>query len=89
MALRWSLVGAIVSLAACRQGVGQRCQVDDDCQTGLICIYPGDQVSHLVGGTCQPNVGPGFDMTGAAPDLTGAAPQDLAMGSAADLAGVD
>jgi hypothetical protein len=31
------LVGSLVTLAACKQGQGDRCQVNDDCDTGLVC----------------------------------------------------
>lgn len=30
----------ILSLMACRQGEGERCQVDSDCDDGLICSCP-------------------------------------------------
>jgi hypothetical protein len=31
------LVGSLVTLAACKQGQGDRCQVNDDCEAGLVC----------------------------------------------------
>jgi hypothetical protein len=37
-----------VVLTACKQGDGQRCQIQDDCEDGLICS-PGDHV-------CRQNV---------------------------------
>jgi hypothetical protein len=29
---------AALSLAACKQGEGERCQVNDDCESGLVCV---------------------------------------------------
>jgi hypothetical protein len=31
------LVGSLVTLAACKQSKGDRCQVNADCDTGLVC----------------------------------------------------
>lgn len=31
------LVGSLATLAACKQGKGDRCQIDDDCESGLVC----------------------------------------------------
>src|SRR5690348_16947280 len=69
--------GALV--AGCKQGVGDRCQVDEDCQDTLVCIIPSG-ASLAQGGSCQP-VGAAVDMGS---DLSG---PDLAV--AQDLAGAD
>lgn len=47
------LVGSLVTLAACKQGQGDRCQVHDDCETGLVC--------NQAKGTCQTNEGGAAD----------------------------
>ncbi len=41
-----ALIAALVPVAlvaSCKQGEGQRCQVDDDCESGLVCA----QATHL------------------------------------------
>ena len=41
-----------ISLSACKQGAGSRCQVTSDCDDGLVCILPpGGAIQS--GGTCQ------------------------------------
>ena len=60
----------------CLQGLGQRCQLQSDCSSGLICVIPAGG-SLAEGGTCQqPNQGidAGVDMSvavdmSAVPDL--------------------
>jgi hypothetical protein len=32
-----ALVSSLVTLAACKQGQGERCQIDDDCDSMLVC----------------------------------------------------
>jgi hypothetical protein len=32
---RWMLIAVVV--AGCKEGKGQRCQIDSDCQDGLVC----------------------------------------------------
>jgi hypothetical protein len=48
--IRFALVSSLVlslgALAGCKQGVGDRCQVNSDCEDDLICVLP-------VGGTPQ------------------------------------
>lgn len=39
-------------LGACKQGQGERCQVDDDCEEGYLCCVR--EVDRALGGTCQP-----------------------------------
>jgi len=34
--LAW-VAAALAGAAGCKQGLGDRCQVTDDCQTGLVC----------------------------------------------------
>jgi len=65
--IRFALVSSLVvvlgGLSGCKQGVGDRCQVNSDCEDDLICVLP-------VGGTPQSGgVGEttgGLDMTSGA-----------------------
>jgi hypothetical protein len=65
------LLASALVLSGCKQGVGDRCQTNDDCDSNLTCIIPSG--SALTGGTCQPanaDLGvTGMD-SGAAADLT-------------------
>jgi hypothetical protein len=54
-----AVVAAPLALAGCSQGVGDRCQVQSDCDTGLLCIIPAGGTPQS-GGTCQ-NPGMGSD----------------------------
>ena len=38
--------------AGCKQGVGERCQVQSDCNDGLLCVLPAGSTPQA-GGTCQ------------------------------------
>ncbi len=55
--------------AGCKQGIGDRCQLDSDCQDGLTCVLPAGQ-SLAVGGTCEGPVdgSVGFDLAVPAAD---------------------
>lgn len=46
------LVALAAGLVACRQGINDRCQVNSDCEDGLICVYPPGGTPQT-GGTCQ------------------------------------
>lgn len=52
--LRWLLLMAAVATggAGCHQSLGERCQVDSDCDNGLFCEIPTGG-NRLTGGTCQ------------------------------------
>jgi hypothetical protein len=39
--------------AGCQQGVGERCQVQDDCQSDLLCVFPAGGTPQA-GGFCEP-----------------------------------
>jgi hypothetical protein len=41
------------AFAGCKQGVGDRCQVDTDCDDTLVCVIPSG-ASLAQGGSCQP-----------------------------------
>ena len=53
--LRW--VGAALFLclavSGCKQGAGDRCQVQSDCDDGLLCILPPGGTPQS-GGVCEP-----------------------------------
>jgi len=54
---RWVLVALVAALAAtgCKQGKGERCQVNADCQSGLVCS--------AATGTCSSGAMSGIDAT--------------------------
>jgi hypothetical protein len=58
-ALTALLLAAPLLLAGCKQGEGDRCQLDEDCSEGLRCCYqvanPSAQDIIETGGTCTPN----------------------------------
>lgn len=81
-----ALVAPLCLAAGCKQGAGERCQVQSDCDDGLLCILPAGATPQA-GGTCQPpGTTPVVDM--AAPpgsDLaTGGTPVDMASTSTTD-----
>jgi hypothetical protein len=45
-------VVAMLALAACGQGVGERCQLDRDCANGLTCVLPPNGTREI-GGKCE------------------------------------
>jgi len=57
-----ALLAPLCLAAGCQQGVGDRCQVQSDCQDNLLCVLPAGGTPQA-GGTCQaPGTGIG-DMT--------------------------
>ena len=50
--MRWLLLASLFSFAGCKQGEGDRCQVQDDCDDNLICVLPAGGTPQS-GGTCQ------------------------------------
>ncbi len=67
------LLTLLLAVPACKQGVGDRCQLDSDCEDGLFCDIPNSG-SRQDGGKCLV-IGAGLDMYSTA-DF--AAPADLA-----------
>ena len=58
----FALLAPLCLAAGCQQGVGDRCQVQSDCQDGLLCVLPAGGTPQA-GGTCQaPGTG-NSDMT--------------------------
>jgi hypothetical protein len=71
------LVGSVVAIVACGQGIGDRCQIDTDCadnSAGVVC--------NKATNTCQDTNGGGIDAsvpdapTDAPPDAPPDAPRD-------------
>lgn len=72
-----SLVLSLFALTACKSGVGERCQVDSDCEEGLVC---GQRTN-----TCQTEFESEFDASvDAAQDGPIDAPDDAAPDAAVD-----
>jgi hypothetical protein len=53
MSLAFALVGTFVLGVGCSQGEGDRCQIDSDCNSGLVCRGGPKN------GICQPSTIPG------------------------------
>lgn len=47
------LTAPLFAAAGCKQGVGERCQVQSDCDDGLLCVLPAGGTPQA-GGTCEP-----------------------------------
>lgn len=75
-ALAFALGMAALALAGCKQGVGDRCQVDSDCDDTLVCVIPSG-ASLAQGGSCQP-IGTATD-AGVDGSTDAAAPPDMAV----------
>lgn len=54
VAVGLAMLALFAMTMSCGQGVGQRCQLNRDCQQGLMCVIPGN-VTPQVGGVCEPN----------------------------------
>ncbi len=55
MRIVWMIVACagLITVSGCKQGIGDRCQVESDCDDGLDCILPpGGAIQS--GGICQP-----------------------------------
>jgi hypothetical protein len=76
----FALTAPLFFAAGCKQGEGERCQVQSDCADGLLCILPTGG-SAQSGGQCQnPNnqVSPDMAVTpGGGGDMTGVTPGDM------------
>ena len=66
-----ALVSTLVTFAACKQQQGDRCQVDDDCESGLVC--------NKAKNTCQSTTGGDLDAA-----VIDAAPADAAVDAMVD-----
>ena len=56
------VVAPLAIISGCAQGVGERCQVQSDCATGLQCVLPAGGTPQA-GGTCQPLADAGLPST--------------------------
>lgn len=66
-----ALLAPLCLVAGCKQGVGERCQVQTDCDDGLLCVLAAGATPQT-GGTCQMPNTVGADMATTAPaDLAG------------------
>jgi hypothetical protein len=59
---------SFVSLTACKSGLGERCQVNADCEDGLVCAASTDTCAETVEGDVDaaidaPQDGPDVDAT--------------------------
>ena len=75
----------LVAASGCKQGSGDRCQLNSDCQDGLTCVV-SPNATLAEGGTCQSTTAPAVDA--AAPDAT-PPPGDSATASDAATGGDD
>ena len=76
-----ALTASLLLLPGCKQGVNERCQVQSDCDDGLICVLPPSATPQS-GGTCQmPSSGTPADL---GIDMAAPAGSDLS-GTGADL----
>lgn len=74
----------LLCAGGCKQGLGDRCQLDTDCEDTLYCELGGNSVA--MGGSCRSKTGAVQDMSVAAdqsrpPDLT---PSDLPLSDLRD-----
>ena len=81
----FALLAPLFLAAGCKQGVGDRCQVQSDCDDGLLCVLPAGATPQA-GGFCQSTLS-GADMTITAPadmagvvnDMAGQPPADMTL----------
>jgi hypothetical protein len=66
----FALLAPLCLAAGCKQGVGERCQVQSDCDDGLLCVLPAGGTPQA-GGTCQSTGGTIADMAAATGDMAG------------------
>lgn len=66
-----ALAAPLCLAAGCKQGVGDRCQVQSDCDDGLLCVLQAGATPQA-GGTCQ---------------MPGSGTADMAVSPTGDMAG--
>jgi len=57
----WLFVLLSLCAAGCKQGRGERCQVEADCAAGLICKQSDPKVCDVVGGDGAADANPAID----------------------------
>ena len=79
----FALLAPLCLATGCKQGVGDRCQVQSDCDDGLLCVLPAGGTPQA-GGVCQMQGGASTDMAttvgdlaGVIVDMAGTPPNDL------------
>jgi hypothetical protein len=80
----FALLAPLSLAAGCKQGLGDRCQVQSDCDDGLLCVLPAGATPQA-GGTCLSATGLGADLAtpvstdlaGVVVDMAGQTPNDL------------
>jgi len=71
---------SLLLLSGCKQGVGERCQVQSDCADGLLCVLPAGGTPQS-GGSCQ--------MSGAVVDMSSTGDMAVPDMSMPDLTSAD
>ncbi len=51
-----ALVGSVATFTACKQGQNDRCQIDDDCESGLVCNKAKNTCQSTSGGDLDADV---------------------------------
>lgn len=64
------LAAALLALAACKQGQGEYCQIDKDCEDGLVCAPITDTCERSAAAP-QVDAGPDAELPDAAPPDAG------------------
>jgi hypothetical protein len=80
-----ALASCLIALGACKQGLGERCQVSSDCEDGLTCNQGTHTCSSAGSGVDGGGIPP-IDAMGNVPDGAPDAAQDAAIDAAADAA---
>lgn len=76
------IVGGMAVLTGCKQNVGERCQLTDDCAPGLVCEFGGN--TPAMGGYCKdPNRTTGSTVDMGTPDQ--ATPSDMSSMMSSDM----
>jgi hypothetical protein len=76
-----ALTAPLFLVAGCKQGLNERCQVQSDCDDGLLCVLPAGG-STQSGGTCQMPTSITADMAATtSTDMAGTPPVDMAHGT--------
>jgi len=79
----FALTAPLFFAAGCKQSVGERCQVQSDCDDGLLCVLPAGGTPQS-GGTCLSPSAAAGDMAVTGADLAGQPPADLAQTAQTD-----
>lgn len=71
-----AVTAPLLAAAGCKQGVNERCQVQSDCDDGLLCVLPAGGTPQA-GGTCQPPGTAGGDLGVGDMAMTTTPPADM------------